>query len=105
QKGSFIKPNTNIQEEELIKGVLPNRQGWGTEPASEMGLLHTEIDGEVVRKYVPSEQGNYNEYYIALYEAIRNNGPVPVTAEDGLKVITIIQADLESQEKSCKISL
>ena len=105
QKGSFIKPNTNIQEEELTKGMLPNRPGWGTEHASEMGLLHTEIEGEVVQKYVPSEQGNYNEYYIGLYEAIRNGGPVPVTAEDGVNVIKIIQAAFESQEKGCKVSL
>ena len=105
QKGSFMKPNTNIQEEELIKGVLPNRSGWGIEPASEMGLLHTEIDGEVVKKYIISEQGNYNEYYNGLYEAIRNNGPLPVTAEDGLKVIRIIEAAFDSQAKGCKVSL
>ena len=70
-----------------------------------MGLLHTEIDGEVVKKYIISEQGNYNEYYNGLYEAIRNNGPLPVTAEDGLKVIRIIEAAFDSQAKGCKVSL
>ena len=105
QKGSFVKPNTNIQEEELTKGMLPNRPDWGKEPDSEMGLIHTEIDGEEVKKYIPSERGNYNEYFTAMYEAIRNGAPVPVTGEDGLKVIAIIQTAFESQEKGCKVKV
>ena len=105
QKGSFIKPNTDIQEKELIKGVLPDRADWGIEPASEMGLLHTEIEGEVVKKYIISEQGNYNEYYNGIYESIRNNAPLPVTAEEGLMVISVIIAAFESQKTGCKVLL
>lgn len=105
QKGSFIKPNTDVQEKELIKGVLPDRTDWGIEPESEMGLLHTEIDGEVVKKYINSEAGNYNEYYNGMYESIRNDAPLPVTAEEGLQVIEIIQAAFESQKKGCKVSV
>jgi predicted dehydrogenase len=104
-KGSFIKPNTDIQEKELVKGVLPNRTDWGIEPASEMGLLHTEINGEIVKKYITSERGNYNAYYNGMYESIRNNAPLPVTAEQGLNVIKIIIAANESQKKGCKVLL
>lgn len=95
-KGSFIKPKTNIQEEMLQAGKIPDTPDWGTEPESERGLLHAEINGREVREYIESEKGNYNEYYDGIYEAIRNNKPLPVTAEDGVKVIKIIEAAYKS---------
>jgi predicted dehydrogenase len=97
-KGSFIKPKTNIQEEMLQAGKIPDTPDWGTEPESERGLLHTEKDGKEIREYIQSEQGNYNEYYEGIYEAIRNDKPLPVTAEDGVNVIKIIEAAYKSSE-------
>ena len=95
-KGSFIKPKTNIQEEMLQAGKIPGATDWGTEPESERGLLNAEINGREVREYIESEKGNYNEYYDGVYEAIRNNKTVPVTAEDGVKVIKIIEVAYKS---------
>jgi predicted dehydrogenase len=97
-KGSFIKPKTNVQEEMLQEGKIPGTPGWGTEPDSERGLLHTEKDGREIREYIESEQGNYNEYYDGIYEAIRNNKPLPVTAGDGVQVIEIIEAAYRSND-------
>ncbi|MEO6894989.1 MAG: Gfo/Idh/MocA family oxidoreductase, partial [Ginsengibacter sp.] len=54
-KGSFIKPKTDVQETLLQAGNIPGGQDWGTEPETEKGLLHTEINGQVVRKYIDSE--------------------------------------------------
>ncbi len=97
-KGSFIKPKTDNQEDTLKKGILPGKSDWGKEPDSEKGLLHTTINGKIVKEYIQSEQGNYGEYYEGVYEAIRNNKPMPVTAEQGVEVIRIIQAAFESSE-------
>ncbi|HVZ98144.1 MAG TPA: Gfo/Idh/MocA family oxidoreductase [Chitinophagaceae bacterium] len=104
-KGSFIKPKTNIQEEALQAGKAPDMPGWGTEPDAEKGLLHTEIDGKEVREYIPSERGNYNEYYDGMYDAIRNGKPVPVSAEDALKVIRIIELAYQSSDSKKVIIL
>jgi len=98
-KGSFIKPKTDVQEALLQSGVIPGREDWGAEPESERGLLHTEKNGKVIREYIPSFKGNYGEYYNGIYEAIRNNKPVPVSPEDGLKVVRIIEKAYESNEK------
>ena len=95
-KGSFIKPKTNVQEEMLQAGKIPDAPDWGTEPESERGLLHAEKNGKEVREYIESEKGNYNEYYNGIYEAIRNNKPLPVTAEEGVNVIKIIEAAYNS---------
>ena len=104
-QGSFIKPKTNIQEEMLQAGKVPGTADWGTEPESERGLLHTEIDGKEIREYISSEQGNYGDYYQGIYEAIRNGKPLPVTAEEGLSVIKIIEAAYESNKTNRVVEL
>jgi predicted dehydrogenase len=100
-KGSFIKPKTDIQEEELKKGAIPDKADWGTEPETEKGLLHTEKDGKVIREYITSKQGNYGEYYDGMFNAIRNSTPVPVSAQDGLAVIHIIETAFQSSKEKC----
>ena len=104
-KGSFIKPKTDVQEALLQAGNIPGGPDWGREPETEKGLLHTEIDGVEERKYIDSEQGNYDDYYSGIYEAIRNNKPVPVTAEEGMNVIRIIETAFESSEAQKVIQL
>lgn len=104
-KGSFIKAKTDVQETMLQAGNLPGGKDWGTEPESEKGLLHTEKDGKIIREYIQSELGNYDDYYTAIYEAIRNNKPLPVTAEDGANVIKIIEAAFNSSKEEKVIRL
>jgi len=104
-KGSFIKPKTNIQEAALTAGEVPDTKDWGMEPESEYGLLHTEKDGKMIKEYIPSEKGNYADYYDGVYDAIRNNIAVPVSAEDGLKVIKIIETAFESSSQKKIINL
>jgi len=98
-KGSFIKHKTDVQENDLMAGAIPGSDNWGTEPESEKGLLHTEKDGRVIKEYIPSLRGNYMDYYNGIYEAIRNDAEVPVSAEDGLKVIRIIEAAFKSNDE------
>ena len=95
-KGSFIKPRADVQEAELQKEKNPSATDWGTEPEEGKGLLHTEIEGKIIREYISSQKGNYMDYYNGLFEAIRNNKPLPVTAEEGLMVIQIIEAAYKS---------
>lgn len=104
-KGSFIKPKTDVQEVQLQAGLLPSDTDFGIEPETEQGLLHTELNGEIIKKYIPSLKGNYMTYYEGIYQAIRNNAPVPVTAEDGKKVIIIIEAAFKSNKEKRVIDL
>lgn len=104
-KGSFIKPKTDVQEALLQAGATPGTPDWGIEPDSEQGLLHTEKDGNIIREYVPSMQGNYLDYYEGIYQCLRHNAPPPVTAEDGLKVIKIIEAAMESSREHKVVTL
>lgn len=96
-KGSFLKSRTDVQETELTAGKIPNTTAWGTEPESEQGLLHTEKDGKIIREKIQSLQGNYYGYYDGVYKALTEDKPMPVTVDDGINVMRII----ESAERSC----
>jgi predicted dehydrogenase len=104
-KGSFIKARTDVQEVMLQAGIAPGGPDWGVEPDSEKGLLHTEKDGRIIREYIPSLKGNYGDYYDLLYKAIREGAPVPVTAEEGLNIIRVIEAAYESNREKKVVSV
>jgi len=96
-KGSFIKPRADVQEVDLQKSKSPADPDWGIEPDAGKGLLHTDKDGQnIIREYISSERGNYMDYYNGIYDALRNDKPLPVSAEDGLKVVLIIEAAFKS---------
>lgn len=99
-KGSFLKNRTDKQEEKLRAGIKPNTDDWYTEPESDYGLLHTEK-----REKIKSSKGNYLEYYNAMYKAIGENYPVAVTAEDGINVMRIIEATIQSSKEQKKIEI
>lgn len=103
--GSFVKTKADVQEETLDKGVLPGGDAWGAEPADEQGLLHTERNGAVIRQRIPTEKGSYQDYFAALYNAVRNGAPLPVTADEGLAVVRLVQAAHQSSRERCVIAL
>jgi len=89
--GSFLKTRADLQEAKLQAGERPTKEGW-SEPEGEKGLLHTEKDGKVVKEKVNTLPGNYYAYYDGVYEAIANGKDMPVTADDGVRVMRIIDA-------------
>lgn len=105
RKGSFLKSRGDLQEAKLLAGEKPNLTDWCTEPESEQGLLHTEKDGKVIREKIPTLKGNYYDYYDGIYQSIRNNEPLQVTATDGIHVMQIINAAFKSNEERKVINL
>lgn len=105
KKGSFLKERGDIQEDVLKTGEKPNRKDWGTEPAGKEGLLHTEINGEEVRKTIPTLQGNYYDLFDGVFQAIAEGKEEPVTAADGIKTMKIIDAAAASSEQKKIIEL
>lgn len=95
-EGSFLKPRTNIQEEKLSIGELPEGDTWGREPEKEYGKLTRITNGIIHEQIIPSEKGNYMDFYHQLYAAIREGKPVPVDTLDATRVIHIIELAYES---------
>ena len=105
EKGSFLKSRGDVQEEELKLGKTPNIDKWGTEKTENFGVLNAEIDGKWTRKKVPTLKGNYYYFFDELYNAVVFDKKIPVTAIDGLNVMKIIEATIESNAQSKKINL
>jgi scyllo-inositol 2-dehydrogenase (NADP+) len=96
KRGSFLKPRGDVQEDELKLGKKPNLSSWGKEVPGNEGLLHTEVDGKIIREKVPTLQGNYYDFFDGVYQSIVNDAKEPVTALEGLQVMQIIEAAIES---------
>lgn len=98
-KGSFLQQRSDMQEQQLLAGTKPSLQSWCAGPSSPDGILHTEINGEVIRKETTSSPGNYMGYYDDVYKALTGQGTNPVPAADGINNTRIIEAALESMKE------
>ena len=105
KKGTFLKSRGDVQEDELKLCKKPNLTTWGTEKEGQEGLLHTEIEGKIVKEKVPTLQGNYYDFFDGVYQAIANDFLEPVTAQDGVNVMRIIEAAFQSSEQKRAIDL
>ena len=105
KKGSFLKPRGDVQEDELKLGKKPNLDTWGTESIVKQGLLHTETNGEIVKKHIPTLQGNYYDFFDGVYHSIINDAIEPVSAQDGVHVMQIIEAAIQSSAQKMVIDL
>lgn len=105
KKGSFLKTRADVQEDNLKLGMQPNTATWGTEPETQQGFLHTEVDGILKKEFVPTQQGNYMAFFDGVYYSITNNTVEPVTGQDGVHVMQIIEAALQSSAAQKVISL
>jgi len=105
KKGSFLKSRGDVQEDELKAGKKPNLTSWGTEKEGQEGLLHTEIEGKIIKEKAPTLQGNYYDFFDGVYQAIAHDKSEPITAQDGVNVMRIIEAAFQSSEQKRAINL
>jgi len=103
-KGSYIKYGEDPQEEMLKAGIQPVGPEWGKEDPSIYGLIHTELNGEVIRRPYPSLQASYGDYYKNLYNTIKNGAPLKETPLDGYHVIRLIEFAFQSSNEKRTIT-
>ena len=103
RKGSFIKNGNDVQEDQLKAGMMPGAHGFGVEPESMRGFLHTEMDGKIIREQYPSQNGNYGSYYDDLHATIVNGAPLQVTPQQAHNTIRIIELAFESNQKAATL--
>lgn len=91
--GSFVKGRSDVQEGQLLNGMKLNNPAYGIEPADSKGRL-TIMDeqGNPHVSYVDSENGNYIGLFEAVYQSIVNEVPYPVTEEQIIAQLEILEA-------------
>jgi len=95
-EGSFTKMGSDPQEEMLKIHRLPNEPKWGEELPGDWGLLNTTINGLHFQGKVETIPGNYTDFYVNLFGAIREDKELLVKPEEALTTIRILEACLES---------
>ncbi len=87
--GSFIKFGLDVQEDALKRGELPNSQNWGCD--NQDCSITTWHDGAPETKPHSLQAGRYNTYYEGVRDAIQLGKPNPVTPEQAIKVMEILE--------------
>lgn len=98
-KGCFIKTRSDVQESQLDQGMTPDDRHYGKEPGEAAGRLYLSGAGKTEVREVVSPRGNYPDFYARVYDSIVDDKPEPVTADDGIRVMQIIDAAFESHRE------
>ena len=101
--GSFVKHGLDAQEGQSKAGLRPGDADWGLDPSP--GVLTKQIDGDTIRITPTPERGDYPAFYAAIRDAILGRGPPPVTAEQALTVMRILDAGQRSAAERREILL
>ena len=104
KKGSYIKQNADNQEALLIAGALPLGE-WNQEQETEQGILHTDIDGEIVRRSWPSIRGDYGAFYRNLYAMLTESAALAVQPRQVAQVLRLIEKVYESARTGSRIKV
>lgn len=107
-QGSYVKYGLDPQEDRLKRGDVP-APGWGEDDRHGVLTLRAgDGDGEgtslATHEHV-TRSGDYLAYYAGMRDALKGEGEVPVSVDDALAVMQLLEAGLDSarQERWVKI--
>lgn len=91
--GSLHKVRADSQEEQLLKGMKLTDPAYGFEAAGTEGKLTViDAEGNKTKTDIPSLRGSYLPLFEAVFQTIRNNVPYPVTEEQVITQLEILEA-------------
>jgi predicted dehydrogenase len=101
--GSFIKHGLDVQESQSKQGLTPDDPIWGVDPSP--GVLVQRVDDGERRLTIDGERGDYRQFYAQLRDALITDSTPPVTIEQALQVMTILDAGHRSHAERREIAL
>jgi predicted dehydrogenase len=94
-RASWAKFGGDVQEEQLMAGMLPDAPGFGVD--SDPGILYDGATGE--KTEIPAPVGDQRPYYAGVRDAILEGRPAPISGEHGVAVMAILDASFESGKR------
>lgn len=109
--GSYRKFGVDPQEAALVAGARPPRLGdaapWLDEPETAWGTLTVAANRTepvtISRAPYPTERGDYRAFYANVRDAILGSGPLAISAEDGCRVIRLLELARDSSERQATL--
>ncbi|WP_034944215.1 oxidoreductase [Erwinia oleae] len=102
-RGSFVKFGLDPQEDALKAGARPPQANWGEDKRD--GVLTLAEGDRIAAQTLPTLPGNYPAYYAGVRDAINGEGSNPVTAEEAIQVMELIELGMQSAEKRQTLSM
>ena len=100
-QGHYRKLGLDPQEQRLKAGIHPNTSNWGKEDEEQYGHLYFAESSQVA----VTECGGYQCFYLQMANAVNNGTKPPVSAEDALWNIRLIELAMESSRLGKKIEV
>lgn len=101
-RGSYVKHGVDPQEDALKGGARPRWDAlgdWGRDSRDGQLTIYEE-DGTTMRSRMqPTEAGNYLAYYAAVRDAIGGVGANPVTPQQAVQVMALLELGRQSAEE------
>ncbi len=98
---AYVKYGLDGQEVALRAGGAPGDVGWGREPQTNWGRLGTPEDS----RPVATEAGAYEQYYAGVRDALLAGTQPPVTIEQAIEVLKVIEAAQHSGRTGSTIAV
>jgi predicted dehydrogenase len=94
-RGTWITHGVDVQEQQLQRGLDPGDPSWGEN--SRPGQLIDGATGATLE--TPIARGSYERFYMGVRDAILGHGPNPVSIDDAVAVITVVETAIESSKR------
>lgn len=92
--GSFIKERADVQEEQLQMGIKPGEPGYGLEARGKEGKLTLRNEhAELTEELIASEPSTYLALFEAIYQSLVHQQPYPITKEEIIAQLEILEAE------------
>jgi scyllo-inositol 2-dehydrogenase (NADP+) len=96
-----VKEGLDVQEAALRAGGRPDTAGWGEEPESSWGR----IEAGGLKRIVPTLPGQYGYFYQQMVSALRGDRLPPVSPEDAVNVLEVIEGARRSAREKRTVRL
>jgi predicted dehydrogenase len=100
---SFSKQGLDVQETQLKAGQLPDAAGFGLDSVS--GYLHSSVNDQAKSEEIVMPLGQYVAYYAAVRDAVLGQGKNPVTPNEGVLIMRLLEAAQQSAEMGAWVKM
>ncbi|WP_225318826.1 Gfo/Idh/MocA family oxidoreductase [Cellvibrio sp. KY-GH-1] len=104
-KGSFLKFGQDVQESQMMRGIIPGMAGWAQPGADNYGVLHVHNNGEATRSTIPGQRGYYEHYYKNIVDTISGHASLAFLPQQSLLGVELLLAGEASARQQRLINL
>lgn len=90
--GSWMKYGGDVQERQLMAGILPDDLAFGIDP--DPGIFIEGATGK--RREISAPRGDQREYYLGIRDSILRKQPAAITPKDAIAGMAILETCFES---------